>query len=247
MQDGKFHPHNKSKGIRKSRDPKEKIQGIRMKKTNVSSIKAGGKCFCGRTSIKGGLCPSCRDNGVFFEQQQIKQAQRNPKNIGAMQRSAKNIEVIKIPALEVSRAKMEQLLKKSKFNDNEAERESFREGFSRGITFAEVAFDDIDKVKIGTNISKLDFGADEFETDFGKIIKTVDDAEEFIRQSAFGAEENDRSFSPFEVTANELNDREFNDKGEQVTDAFDAFEDGLGEAINWYVGFVFEKNKRLVK
>jgi len=87
--DKKFRPMNNSKGVRKSRDQKEKTQGVRMKKTNVSSIKAGGKCFCGRTSIKGGLCPSCRDSGVFFEKQQIAQAQRNPKNIGAMERNAR--------------------------------------------------------------------------------------------------------------------------------------------------------------
>jgi len=89
--DHKFIPMTDYKKVtRKSRDQKEKTQGVRMKKTNVSSIKAGGRCFCGRTSVKGGLCPSCRDSGVFFEKQQIEQAQRNPKNVGSMQRNARD-------------------------------------------------------------------------------------------------------------------------------------------------------------
>jgi hypothetical protein len=83
------------KVTRKSREQKAKTQGVRMKKTNVSSIKAGGTCFCGRTSVKGGLCPSCRDNGVFFEKLKIEQAQQNPKNVGAMQRKAKTVSIPK--------------------------------------------------------------------------------------------------------------------------------------------------------
>ena len=89
--DKKFIPMTDYKKVtRKSRDPKAKTQGVRFKKTNVSSIKAGDICFCGRTSVHGGLCPSCRDNGVFFEKQKIEQAQRNPKNVGSMQRNARD-------------------------------------------------------------------------------------------------------------------------------------------------------------
>jgi len=91
--DKKFVPMTDYKKVtRKSRDPKAKTQGVRMKRTNVSSIKAGDKCFCGRTSVKGGLCPSCRDMGVFFEKQKIEQAQRNPKNVGAMERKERDHE-----------------------------------------------------------------------------------------------------------------------------------------------------------
>ncbi len=105
----KFIPMTDYKKVtRKSRDQKAKTQGVRMKKTNVSSIKAGGTCFCGRTSVKGGLCPSCRDNGVFFEKLKIEQAQQNPKNVGAMQRKAKTISIPKlhrVPQQEEGRVK----------------------------------------------------------------------------------------------------------------------------------------------
>ncbi len=164
--------------------------------------------------------------------------------IGSGTRIPKEPEVIKIPALEDSRSKMEELLKNSKYNDNEAESDSYKEGFDRGITFAEVSFDEIDKVKIGTDITKLDFGADEFDTGF-EVITSREGVEDFITKSAFSSEENDRQFSPFEQTAKEISDRETNEKGEPIADAFDAFQDGIGDAINWYVSFVFEKNKDL--
>ncbi len=35
MQDGKFHPHSNTKGVRKSRDQQVKTQGVRMKRYNV--------------------------------------------------------------------------------------------------------------------------------------------------------------------------------------------------------------------
>jgi hypothetical protein len=173
---------------------------------------------------------------------------RNDKSegmvIGNGTKIPKEPEVIKIPALEDSRSKMEELLKNSKYNDNEAERDSYREGFDRGITFAEISFDEIDKVKIGTDITKLDFGADEFDTGF-EVITSREGVEEFITQSAFSSEENDRQFSPFEQTAKELNERETDEDGNPKSDAFDAFQDGIGDAINYYVSFVFEKNKDL--
>ena len=40
MQDGKFHPHTQSKGIRKSRDPKEKPDGVKLHlKKHVEGIR----------------------------------------------------------------------------------------------------------------------------------------------------------------------------------------------------------------
>lgn len=138
------------------------------------------------------------------------------------------------------------LKQKSKWEKNIDESNSYNEGFDRGIAFAESAFDDIGQLKIGMDISKLDFGADEFELGF-TILENKDDVKEFIRQSAFKAEESDRDFSPFEVTANELHDREFDEDGKQISDAFDAFEDGIGEAVDWYVSWVFENNEDLVK
>lgn len=165
----------------------------------------------------------------------------------------KSSDVIVVPNHGQIMSALQKLKEKSRWGNKGDTREqnidesnSYSEGFDRGLSFAESAFDDIGQLKIGTDISKLDFGASEFELGF-KILENKDDFEDFIRQSAYMAEENDREFSPFEITARELQDREFNEEGEQISNAFDAYQDGIGEAINWYVSWVFEHNEDLVQ
>lgn len=204
---GKFRPFTQyKKGVRMSRDQKEKQQGVKVEREKRDSIKESDVVIIPNHGQMMDAFARLKEKSKWGERKSSREEGGREANIN--------------------------------------ESNSFSEGFDRGLAIAESTFDEAynRNVRIGTDISKLDFGATEFELGFTKI-KNRDDLEEFIRQSAFMAEENDRSFSPFEFTAKELHERSFDDEGNPISDAFDAFEDGIGEAINWYTSFIFEHNE----
>lgn len=62
-----------------------------------------------------------------------------------------------------------------------------------------------------------------------KIIKDIDDAHSYFSMLCICAEENNRSYSPFEFTAKEINDLDYSDE------AWTAFDEGInaGFEANW--------------
>lgn len=149
---------------------------------------------------------------------------------------------IVFPNTDIMMHDMYNKLKDSKWETNRDERESFKEGFNRGVGIAQgITDEDLTKIKIGLDVENLDFGPDKYNLDFDKI-ENVEDAKEFLRHWAYDAEENDRQYSPFEFQSKELEERQYNEEGEQTSDAYDAFEDGVSEGINAYFERFFTSN-----
>ena len=203
----------------------------------------------GFTDDDGKFHPTDR-NMSGISSKHIKQS--NPDSSGTDSKKASELkdkkkelfpEILKLPTIEYLREKMASSLKKSKYNELESEKESFEEGFDRGVAMAELSTDDLSKVKIGTKLSDLDFGADEYELGFDKI-ESIDQLKQFYRISAFTAEENDRSFSPFEFQAKELGERMFDEEGDQISEAYDAFDQGIASGVDAYLDQFWKLNLR---
>ncbi|MDE1767287.1 MAG: hypothetical protein KGI27_13600 [Thaumarchaeota archaeon] len=147
-----------------------------------------------------------------------------------------------IPQSQFLLHKMVEALKKSKYNDNHDEKESFKEGFNRGVGIAEgITNEDMTKIKIGLNVENLDFGPDAVNLDFHEI-RNAEDAKDFLKHWAYDAGENDRQSSDFSFEAHELNERETDEEGMPQSDSWEAFQDGVNEGINSYFEKFFESN-----
>jgi len=121
-----------------------------------------------------------------------------------------------------------------------AEKEAFEKGFDRGIGITESIVTNLKDVPKGFHTEDIEELGFEFPPD-EETVDSKDDLRSIIRQSAFDAESNDRQFSPFEFTAKEINDSMFDDEGEQINDAFDAFDEGIAQGVD----FVLEQTEIL--
>jgi hypothetical protein len=117
--------------------------------------------------------------------------------------------------------------------DGEIEKDAYMQGFDRGLSFAEGIIENLGDIHVGQTRNQVDilqmFGDDNLTID------NKDDLRDAIRERAFDNESEDRQFSPFEFTAKELNDVMFDENGEQINDAFDAFDEGISEGIDFTV------------
>ena len=117
--------------------------------------------------------------------------------------------------------------------DGEIEKDAYMQGFDRGLSFAEGIIENLDDIHVGQTRNQVDilemFGDDNITID------NKDDLRDAIRERAFDNESEDRQFSPFEITAKELNDSMFDENDEQINDAFDAFDEGISEGVDFAV------------
>ena len=157
-------------------------------------------------------------------------------------------EVITRPSRQFLIQEMRRTLAGSKFTDNESERKSFDEGFDRGVAIAIAVTNDTSKIKIGMKMEEAEkeSGLSGTESHYIKDerIENMEDLKEFYRQAAFAAEENDREYSPFEFQAKVLRDRETDDDGNQISDSFDAFDEGIALGIGTYLEEFWKLNLR---
>jgi len=93
--------------------------------------------------------------------------------------------------------------------------DAYLRGFDRGYSCA----NNNDLPEIGETIDEPDCDV--------MLVETSDDREEVLSHRAYAGEENDRSYSPFEFTA-----EEFNDADERLSEAlWEAFDQGIGDGI----------------
>lgn len=119
-------------------------------------------------------------------------------------------------------------------NQSGAEKEAYQKGFDRGIGIAESIITNLNDIPKGFHTEDIEELGFEFPPD-EETVDSKDDLRSIVRQSAFDAESNDRQFSPFEFTAKEINDSMFDENGEQINDAFDAFDEGIAEGIDFVI------------
>jgi len=126
----------------------------------------------------------------------------------------------------------EKAFRDSRF-EGEIEKDAYLRGFDRGLFFGEGIIENLGKIHVGQPKNQVDI----LET-FGDDTLTIDnkdDLRDAIRERAFDNESEDRQVSPFEITAKELNDAMFDENDEQINDAFDAFDEGIAEGIDFAV------------
>ncbi len=126
----------------------------------------------------------------------------------------------------------EKAFRDSRF-EGEIEQDAYMKGFDRGLFFAEGIIENLDDIDVGQPKNQVDI-----LTTFGDDTLTIDNKEDLrdaIRERAFDNEGEDRQVSPFEITAKELNDSMFDENDEQINDAFDAFDEGIAEGIDFAV------------
>jgi len=134
----------------------------------------------------------------------------------------------KTPSFNETIAFVDKRFAESKF-DTPEEKDFYERGFDRGLSFAEGSLENLSGIDAGTTTKELE--VDDI-VDFDKV-ETDDDLREIVLQSAFEAEENDRQFSPFEITAKEIDEAMFDGKGNQVNDVDQAFQEGIADGINF--------------
>jgi len=232
--DGKFHPTKTGTG---SADT--------MKLLGETSGKMGmkqGKDF----AMHGGKAVSLKEKEQAIKLKEEKENELKKKQPNILTSPSKH-------KLEVAFNKD---FKASRFNDadspakiQEVEKQSYLEGYDRGISFAEGASELLFDLRIGDDVTEKDLPIDPDEAGV-KVIKTNKDLRDIVALSAFEAEENDRQFSPFEFTAKELRDREEvkvkadNVLGSIHADAFDAFQDGVDDGVGSYLELFYELNPK---
>lgn len=126
----------------------------------------------------------------------------------------------------------EKAFRDSRF-EGEVEQDAYMRGFDRGLFFGEGIIENLDNITVGQTKNQVDM-----LTTFGDDTLTIDNKEDLrdaIRERAFDNEGEDRQFSPFEITAKELNDSMFDENDEQINEAFDAFDEGIAEGIDFAV------------
>lgn len=107
----------------------------------------------------------------------------------------------------------------------EAEKEAKELGLDRGESVA----NNIDIPEIGTKVKDLELEDTGF-IDFD-VIKNESDQLDASIMIAGEVDDNDRQFSPFEFTAKRLSELQTDEEGNQISDAFQVFEDAVGEGI----------------
>jgi len=126
----------------------------------------------------------------------------------------------------------EKAFRDSRF-EGEIEKDAYMQGFDRGMFFGNGIIENLDDIHVGQRRNQVDI----LES-FGDDTITIDNKEDLrdaIRESAFDNESEDRQVSPFEITAKELNDAMFDENDQQINDAFDAFDEGISEGVDFAV------------
>jgi len=114
----------------------------------------------------------------------------------------------------------------------EVEKLAYMKGFERGLFFGEGLVEGVGKIEVGQNTNQVELLSN-FDEDV--TINNKSDLREAIKSRAFDNESEDRQFSPFEFTAKELNEAMFDENGEQLNEAFDAFDAGIADGIDFAV------------